>query len=753
MKSIKILRCPICYLIPKIFNSKFNEWLEPSFTLKILCPNSHLKYIYNETILKKNTFSLTDIPCKICNLKNNSKYYCKECYSILCDICLNKHITNYNHKDIKTIYEIDNICLIHNEKFNLYCKTCELEICKECFNSKVHKEHEINELKTLNIIKIKNDIKKYINNFKKKLEKKKIKEINNFKSNFSASDYSSIYGIEEDYKSASKNLSRYLNIINDLINQYELYIEYYKIPSYNLYQNINLIYKCYNNENLIYCNKHEKDLIKIYNYKDYDSYINKSVYEKGVKYGCGLYKDEVGDLIYVYYNFDREILFFFNLETWNYKKEIKIEIGEKKKEFEYYFIFYKLNNIELFLVYEKKQNIISIYDIKDQFNYQKIFFIEFESKNAGKVYIDYINNRILIFFITSYEIYVFNINNQIVLKLCTNEVNLKSIFFFEIKPFGKMLFFSNDNEGIIYKLKNFQLFKKIDIIYINKVTIGDIFDKKCLIVLSYYKEIIQIIDFKTNEIIYRYKIKFIFPYYKINYMFLFNSKIYFIYSDEYNAAGIGEINLITDKSAHELHIFNMKYYDGTHLIEPFKLLKIKLKNFGECILALPKWKTERHESIKLYYFKENININIKEEINKKDELENILKSFESYKNKYKRTYYDYNKYYIKYLEKEIKKHGYKSDEELLNRIKQLENNSKIINNNIELYDIKLLIYKRNKQEYKNNEKYIQEIFKDIDNYKREFSLVEEKRNNRFKIPWEKKENEEDCNAEIPDLFG
>ena len=69
----------------------------------------------------------------------------------------------------------------------------------------------------------------------------------------------------------------------------------------------------------------------------------------------------------------------------------------------------------------------------------------------------------------------------------------------------------------------------------------------------------------------------------------------------------------------------------------------------------------------------------------------------------------------------------KSDEELLNRIKQLENNSKIISNNIELYDIKLLIYKRDTQEYKNNEKYIQEIFKDIDNYKREFSLVEVKR--------------------------
>ena len=124
------------------------------------------------------------------------------------------------------------------------------------------------------------------------------------------SEYSSISEIEEKYKLASNNISRYLNIITDLIYQYELYIEYYKIPSYNLYKNINLIYKCYNNKNLIYCNKYEKDLIKIDDYKNYDSHFNKSIYEEGLKYGCGLYMDEDGDLIYVYYNLDKEILFF-----------------------------------------------------------------------------------------------------------------------------------------------------------------------------------------------------------------------------------------------------------------------------------------------------------------------------------------------------------------------------------------------------------------------------------------------------------
>ena len=52
-----------------------------------------------------------------------------------------------------------------------------------------------------------------------------------------------------------------------------------------------------------------------------------------------------------------------------------MEIIKKKREFEYYFIFFKLKNNELFLVYKKKENTISIYNIKDQFNYKK-FFLE-----------------------------------------------------------------------------------------------------------------------------------------------------------------------------------------------------------------------------------------------------------------------------------------------------------------------------------------------------------------------------------------
>ena len=173
-----------------------------------LCPNNHINYIYNKKLSTKIKFSLTDNPCTICNLKNKSQYYCKECYAILCEICKKIHIINSNHKDIRTINEIDNFFLIHNEKFFLYCKTCEKEICKECINSKAHKGHEINELKTLNINKLKTNIYKYKKNFNKNLKKNKNCEIKNYK--YNKRNYLSISEIEKKYKFVFNNISIYI---------------------------------------------------------------------------------------------------------------------------------------------------------------------------------------------------------------------------------------------------------------------------------------------------------------------------------------------------------------------------------------------------------------------------------------------------------------------------------------------------------------------------------------------------------------
>ena len=52
MESLNITRCPICYLIPKIFTLQFNEYLD-LFIFRILCPNNHNKVVYNENGVQK----------------------------------------------------------------------------------------------------------------------------------------------------------------------------------------------------------------------------------------------------------------------------------------------------------------------------------------------------------------------------------------------------------------------------------------------------------------------------------------------------------------------------------------------------------------------------------------------------------------------------------------------------------------------------------------------------------------------------
>ena len=629
MKSINSIRCPICYLIPKIIISQYNEYLEPSFIFTILCPNNHNKRIYNETLRSEIKFSLNDIPCKNCNLKNKSQYYCKKCFSILCEMCKENHTLNLNHKEIITINEIDNICLIHNKNYYAYCKTCEIVVCKDCFKLKEHKGHEINELKTLDINKLKTHIIKYKKNFKKNLEKKRNSDIKNYKNNSSL--YSSISEIIQEYKIFTNHIYVYINFIIDLINNYELYIEYYNIPNYNLYLNLNLIYKNINIGNTIYCKNYKDYLNIIYNYKYYDTYILKNVYEEGKKLYCGLYKDENNDLIYVYYNIDNKKLYFFNIETWTYKKEIKLEI---KEEIEIYWDFwpypycelkfFKFKYIELFLVYLENKNTISIYDITDNNNYKKIFFKETGS-DKGKVYIDYINNKILISFLNSYEIYIFNIHNQLEIKLTTKGINLHSILFFKMKNLGKMLFISNDNEGMIYNLKSFKIYKIIEISKIQKVIIGNIHSKKCLVISCGYRGyIIYIIDFFSHEKLYRYELSRYGGYgYTRNQIFLMNYKLFISYSNDDMGFACDKysINLITDEQNKNDQTFEL--YKTNDEIYIYKLKKINLKNFGECILGLPE-DLHLKTNITLFYFNKNANKNINENIKKIKKFEDQI---------------------------------------------------------------------------------------------------------------------------------
>ena len=80
LKDNKILRCPTCLLIPSIKVNRFNNELEYE------CSNNHKeKGKFNEIYCKLIQININECSSKIC--KNKSKYYCIECYQLLCDEC------------------------------------------------------------------------------------------------------------------------------------------------------------------------------------------------------------------------------------------------------------------------------------------------------------------------------------------------------------------------------------------------------------------------------------------------------------------------------------------------------------------------------------------------------------------------------------------------------------------------------------------------------------------------------------------
>lgn len=706
MKSLNITRCPICYLIPKIFTLQFNEYLD-LFVFKILCPNNHNQMIYNEELLSKIKFSLNEIPCRKCNIKNKSQHYCKECYAILCEKCKGDHIHNNNHKDIISINEIDNICLKHNEKFCLYCNNCNIEICKECINVKEHKGHEINNLNTITINELKTKVEQYQKHYGKNLEENKNEEIISYQEG--KREYSSILEIEQEYKKYSNNVQIYIDFILDMINKYDLYIKYYNIPSYNLYLNLNLLCQGFDNPK-IYCENYQKDLIRIDKNIYYDSYHHKRVFEEGSKLYCGLYKDENDDLIYVYYNLDKKTLYYFNLESWRFKKEVKLNLEEKIeikhgfwcKAYSQLKIF-KYKNIELILIYLENENTISIYNITDSNNYKRIFFRKFNNINdsCGKAYIKCINNKVQIIFFDSFEIYFYNLDNHLEMKFFLKEkINLKSIYFFEMKNLGKMLFISNNNNGMIYSLKSFKQYTKILIEEIKKVIIGDIYDKKCLIISCGSRGyIIYIIDFFSHEKIYQYTLSTTGYDYGLTSLFMLNSSKLFIIridDDLGNYYAMYSINLITDEEKRYDETFNkVSCYDYTS----YELINIKLKNFGNCILERPEDLTWKN-FIGLYYFNRNTNKDIIEYIKKISELE-------------RNPVFNYGGNFKEWFEIRIsilKSKGCLASEILRQKAQKLYNNIDYIKGN-ELETLRVELYKLKKDNYKNFEIKLEELRK------------------------------------------
>ena len=163
------------------------------------------------------------IICEKCRTTNKSTsfnkvfYICLICRQKLCPLCKTSHDKAYNraHNTIK-YEEKDSICFEHRENYNLYCKTCNKNLCASCEND--HIDHEIISLgrlipKEKNLNKKLNDLKDSIDKFKEEINK--------------------IINILNKVKD---NMDKYYKISKDIINSFNV-----RIKNYEMLSNINEI--------------------------------------------------------------------------------------------------------------------------------------------------------------------------------------------------------------------------------------------------------------------------------------------------------------------------------------------------------------------------------------------------------------------------------------------------------------------------------------------------------------------------------
>ena len=144
------IRCPTCYMISKLIKADFknNNFI-------IICNNDH-KFNYNsyETFQDDISKNINNILCHECksNLSNKELLQCNECHLFICEDCRNKHNETFNHLNYINLSNLDNKCMIfQKENFTI---------------NEINDEYKQVE----EIIEIKDNIKKALNEWKNKLE-------------------------------------------------------------------------------------------------------------------------------------------------------------------------------------------------------------------------------------------------------------------------------------------------------------------------------------------------------------------------------------------------------------------------------------------------------------------------------------------------------------------------------------------------------------------------------------------------------
>ncbi len=140
-------RCPECYLVPSF---RLNLDLEDLLTVEVKCPCGTKELEINDFLniySKDFRGNIQCISCKEFATKNPTVFkYCLKCKEFYCSECQYDHMIKEEHTFIN-FKDVGTICNEHKIYYQAFCKNCNRNICKDCFQN--HGGHKIVNYNTL----------------------------------------------------------------------------------------------------------------------------------------------------------------------------------------------------------------------------------------------------------------------------------------------------------------------------------------------------------------------------------------------------------------------------------------------------------------------------------------------------------------------------------------------------------------------------------------------------------------------------
>ena len=425
--------------VQKPFDIRYNQKY-----LFLNCPKCHkIPYLSFNNLCPQNI----NIKCDKCQKDSNQPLI----------IPLNNYLQKMKNIDL---LKDKNKCFIHNTLLDKFCYKCHIQFCTKCVKNKKHLSHKTKIIEKIitkeKIEEGKKTLEYYKDYFKKYIFKFMDECINKFPKS-------------KQYDIKNFLMKQYINDMSQFFHFYDCILLNYDIDYPNYYQQMNLHYFLkFLFEKVELNNLNEKKIERIFKYSN-NNFINKKMNEED-----NLIKFDELDLSDVYNAIlinEEFILLKFSdsIKLYNYKNKKYIStLDIKEKYLDNYFHIYN----GIIVIYREKIQIFSLFEN----NYKGMLLLEQEvDLNINKI--KRINNNSLGFMTyEKIEVYKSSDNFEDIPNLLKNNKSytikldkITSIEFSEEiydfiqtsdKEYIICLFVNN---CIIYKSKDFSIFKKIKI--------------------------------------------------------------------------------------------------------------------------------------------------------------------------------------------------------------------------------------------------------------------------------------------------